>query len=74
MKSTVPVKAADIVVCGMNDFLDRAICQKVSEGSDVIKSYRIDNIDLMTGSNLNKTELLGVMMEAVGFGVNGNRI
>ena len=74
MKSVMPVKAANIVVCGMNDFLNGAICQNVSKGSDIIKSYRIDNVDLVTRSNLNQAELLGVMMEAVGFCIKCNRI
>jgi len=67
MKSTMPVKAADIVVRGMNDFLDGDICQNVSEGSEIIKRYRIDNVDFVTRSDLNEAELLGVIVEAVGF-------
>jgi len=67
MKSTMPVKAADIVVRGMNDFLDGDICQNVPEGSEIIKRYRIDNVYFVTRSDLNEAELLRVMMEAVGF-------
>jgi hypothetical protein len=67
MKSTMPVKAADIVVCSMNDFLDGDICQNVSEWSEIIKRYRIDDVDFVTRSDLNEAELLGVMVVAVGF-------
>ncbi len=54
MKSIMSIKAADIVVCGMNDFLDGDICQNISEGSEIIKSYRIDNVDFVTRSDLNE--------------------
>ncbi|GAI57522.1 unnamed protein product [marine sediment metagenome] len=67
MKSTMPVKATDIVVRGMNDFLDGDIYQNVSERSEIIKRYRIDNVDFVTRRDLNKAELLGVMVEAVRF-------
>ena len=67
MKSTISVKDADIVIRGVNDFLDGDICQNVSEGSEIIKSYRIDNVGFVTRSNLNEAELLGVMVVAVGF-------
>jgi hypothetical protein len=67
MKSIMPVKAADIVVRGMNDFLDGDICQNVSEGSEIIKSYRIDNVDFVARGDLNEAELLRVMVAAVGF-------
>jgi len=72
MKSTMPVKAADIVVRGVNDFLDGDICQNVSEGSEVIKRYRIDDVDFVTRGDLNEAELLGVMVEAVGFCIKGD--
>ena len=74
MKSTMPVKTADIIVSGMNDFLDRDICQNVSEGSEVTKGYRIDDVDFMTRSDLNEAELLGVMVKAVGFCIKGDGI
>ena len=67
MKSTMPVKTADIVIRGVNDLLDGDICQNVSEGSEIIKSYRIDNVGFVTRSDLNEAELLGVMVVAVGF-------
>ena len=69
MKSTMPVKTADIVVRGVNDFLDGDICQNVSEGSEVIKRYRIDDVDFVTRGDL---KLLGVMVEAVGFCIKGD--
>jgi len=72
MKSTMPIKTADIVVRGVNDFLDGDICQNVSEGSEVIKRYRIDDVDFAAGGDLNKAELLGVMMKAVGFCIEGD--
>jgi hypothetical protein len=63
MKSTMPVKTADIVVRGVSDFLDGDICQNVSERSEVIKRYRIDDVDFMKR---------GVMMKAVGFCIKGD--
>jgi hypothetical protein len=72
MKSTMPVKTADIVVRGVNDFLDGDICQNVSEWSEVMKRYRIDDVDFVTRGDLNETELLGIMVETVGFCVKGN--
>ena len=67
MKPTISVKDADIVIRGVNDLLDGDICQNVSEGSEIIKSYRIDNVGFVTRSDLNEAELLGVMVVAVGF-------
>ncbi len=72
MKSTMPVKTADIVVRAMNDFLDGNICQNVPEGSEVIKRYYIDDVDSVTRGDLNEAELLGVMVEAVGFCIKGD--
>jgi hypothetical protein len=72
MKSTMPVKAADIVVRSVNDFFDGDICQNVSEGGDIIKSYRIDDVDFVTRGDLDEAELLGVMVEAVGFCIKGD--
>ncbi len=72
MKSAMPVKAADIVVRGVNDFLDGDICQNVSEGSEVIKRYRIDDVDFMTRGDLNEAKLLGVVVEAVGLGIKSD--
>ena len=63
----MPVKTTDIVVCRVNDFLDGNICQNVSEGSEIMNRYRIDDIYFMTRSDLNEAELFGVMVEAVGF-------
>lgn len=67
MKSRMPVKTTDIVVCRVNDFLDGNICQNVSERSEIMKRYRIDDVYFMTRGDLNEAELLGVMVEAVGF-------
>ena len=72
MKSAMPVKTADIVVRAMNDFLDGDICQNISEWSDVIKRYRIDDVDFMTRGDLNEAKLLGVMVEAVRFCIQGD--
>jgi hypothetical protein len=72
MKSTMPVKAADIVIRGVSDFLDRDIYQNVSERSEVVKRYRIDDVDFVTRSNLYEAELLGVMVEAIGFCIKGD--
>ena len=72
MKSRMPVKTTDIVVCRVNDFLDGNICQNVSEGSEITKRYRIDDVDFVTRGDLNEAELLGVMVEAVGFCIKGD--
>ncbi len=72
MKSTMPVKATDIIVRGMDDFLDGNICQNVSERSDIIKRYRINDVDFVVGGDLNEAELLGVVVEAVGLGIKGD--
>ena len=72
MKSTMPIEAADVIVRPMKDFLDGIIYQNVSERSEVIKRYRIDDIDFVAGGDLNEAELLGVVVEAVGLGINGD--
>jgi len=72
MKSTMLIKAADVIVRAMNDFLDGGICQNVSEGSKVIKRYRIDDVNFVTRGDLNEAKLLGVMVEAVGFCIKGD--
>ncbi len=72
MKSTMPIEAADVIVRPMNDFLDGIIYQNVSERSEVIKRYRIDDIDFVAGGDLNEAELLGVVVEAVGLGIKGD--
>ena len=36
-----------------------------------MKKDRIDDVDFVTRGDLNKAELLGVMMEAVGFCIEG---
>jgi len=72
MKFRVPVKTTDIVVCRVNDFLDGNICQNVSERSEIMKRYRIDDVYFMTRGDLNEAELLGVMVEAVRFCIQGD--
>jgi hypothetical protein len=72
MELTTSVKAANIIVRCMNDFRDRDISQNVSEGIEVMESYRIDDVDFVTGGNLNKAELFGVMVAAVGFSIKGD--
>ncbi len=69
---TMTLEAADVVVRPMKDFLDGIIYQNVSERSEVIKRYRIDDIDFVAGGDLNEAELLGVVVEAVGLGINGD--
>ena len=68
----MPVKTTDIVVCRVNDFLDGNICQNVSERSEIMKRYRIDDVYFMTRGDLNEAELLGVMVEAVRFCIQGD--
>ena len=66
------VEAADVVVRAMNDFPDGEICQNVSERSEIIERYRIDDIDFVTRGDLNEAELFGVMVAAVGFCIKCN--
>ncbi len=72
MQSTMPVKAADIVVRSVNNFLNGGICQNVSERSKVRKRYRINDVDFVTRGDLNEAELLGVIVEAVRFCIKGD--
>ena len=68
----MPIEAADVIVRAMNDFLDGNICQNVSERSEIMKRYRIDDVYFMTRGDLNEAELLGVMVEAVRFCIQGD--
>ncbi len=68
----MPIKATDIVVCRVNDFLDGHICQNVSERSEIMERYRIDDVYFMTRGDLNEAELLGVTVEAVRFCIQGD--
>lgn len=70
----MPVKAADVIVRAMNDFLDGGICQNVSERSEIMKGYRIDDVYFMMRGDLNEAELLGVMVEAVRFCIQGDNM
>ncbi len=69
IKSTIPVKAADVIVRAMNDFLDGLIYQNFFKGIELLQGYRIDDVDFVTRGYLNEAELLGVMVEAVGLGI-----
>jgi len=71
-KSAVPIEASDIVVRAMNDFDDRSMCQGFSEGTDLLKDDRVDDVYFVEGSNLNQAELLGIPVEAVGLGIKGD--
>ena len=71
-KSVMPIEAADVVVRSMNDFGDGSICKNFFEGSNVIKDDRVDDVDFVTGGNLNQAELLGVVEEAVRLGIKGD--
>jgi len=63
----MPVKTTHIVVCRVNYFLDGNIFQNVSERSEIMKRYRIDDVYFMMRGDLNEAELLGVMVEAIRF-------
>ena len=68
----MPVEAADVVVRTMNDFLDRIIYQDFFERSEIMKRYRIDDVYFIMRGDLNEAELLGVMVEAVRFCIQGD--
>ena len=66
------IKAADVIVRAMNDFLDGIIYQNFFEGSKLFQGYRIDDVDFVAGGDLNEAELLGVVVEAIGLGIKGD--
>ena len=68
------IKATDIIVRRVNDFLDGGVCQNVSERSDIRQSDSVDDVDFAAGGNLNQAELLRVMVEAVRFSIQGDDI
>jgi len=72
VKSIMPIEAADVIVSPMNDFPDGIIYHNVSERSEVIKRYRVDDVDLVAGGDLNEAELLGVVVEAVRLGIKSD--
>jgi uncharacterized protein YrrD len=74
MKSRMPVKTTHIVVCRVNYFLDGNISQNVSERSEIMKRYCIDDVYFVMRGDLNEAELLGVMVEAVRFCIQGDDI
>ena len=71
-KSVMQVEAADVVVRAMNDFDDGSICQDFFEGSNLLQDDRVDDVDFVAGGNLNQAELLGIVVEAVGLGIEGD--
>ena len=71
-KSAMHVEAADVLVRGMNDFDDRSICQDFFERSKILQNDRVDDVDFVEGSNLNQAELLGIIAEAIGLGIEGD--
>jgi len=66
------IKAADVIVRAMNDFLDGIIYQNFLDGIELLQGYRIDDVDFVAGGDLNKAELLGVVVEAIGLGIKGD--
>ena len=70
----MPVKTTDIVVCRVDDFLDGNVCQNVSERSEIVKRYRIDDVYFVTRGDLNEAQLLGVMVEAVRFCIQSDDV
>jgi hypothetical protein len=68
----MPVEAADIVVRAMDDLLDGTIRQNSIEEIELFQGYGIDNVDIVAGGYLNKAELLGVVVKAVGLGIQGD--
>ncbi len=63
----MPVKAADVIVRAMDNFLDGIIYQNFIERIEFLQGYRIDDVYFVTRGDLNETELLGVVVEAVRF-------
>jgi len=71
-KSVMPVEAADVLVRAMNNFDDGSICQDFFEGSDLLQDDRVDDVDFVACGYLNETELLGIVVEAVGLGIESD--
>jgi hypothetical protein len=71
-ESAMHVQAADILVRGMNDFDDRSICQDFFERSKILQNDRVDHVDFVGGGDLNQAELLGIIAEAIGLGIEGD--
>ena len=67
----MPVEAADVIVRAVNDFDDGSI-QDWFEGGHLLEDNRVDDIRPVAGGNLNKAKLLGIAMEAVGLGIEGD--
>jgi|TARA_B100001971_G_scaffold170254_1_gene162250 hypothetical protein len=68
----MPVKAADVIVRAMDNFLDGIIYQNFIERIEFLQGYRIDDVYFVTRGDLNETELLGVVVEAVRFCIKGD--
>ena len=68
----MPIKAADVIVRAMNDFLNGIICQNFLEGIKLFQGYRIDDVGFVASGDLNEAKLLGVVVEAVRLGIKDN--
>ncbi len=68
----MPVKAAGVIVRAMDNFLDGIIYQNFIERIEFLQGYRIDDVYFVTRGDLNETELLGVVVEAVRFCINSD--
>ena len=71
-KSVMSVEAAKVVVRAMNNFLDGIVCQNFFKRIKLLQDYRIDDINSLACGYLNEAELLGIVVEAVGLGINCN--
>ena len=72
MKSAMPVKATNVVVGAMDDFLNRTVYQNFSERSNILQGDRIYDVDFMSSGDLNEAKLLGVVVEAIGLGIESD--
>ena len=68
----MPIEATDVIVRAMNNFLDGIIYQNFIERIEFLQGYRIDDVYFVTRGDLNETELLGVVVEAVRFCIKGD--
>ena len=67
----MPVEAADVVVRAVNDFGD-GIVHDFFEGGNLIQDDGVDDIHHVTGGNLNKAKLLGIVVKTVGLGIESD--
>ena len=73
-ESAVPVETAYIIVRGVDNLRDGGIRENIPERREVIENYRVNEVYLAAGGNLYQTELLRVVVQTVGLGIERDNI